>query len=398
MIRIGQPQIGPEEEQAVLAVLRSGQLAQGARVAEFEEAFARYIGVRHAVAVSSGTAALTVALRAHGIGPGDEVLVPTFTFAASANAVLLVGAQPVLVDITCDDFSIDAKGVDAAVTPRTRAILPVHLFGHSCDMASLTEIARRHELVLIEDASQAVGASWEGGKVGSFGTGCFSFYATKSMTTGEGGMVTTDDEDVARRARLLRNQGEGERYRTDLLGANYRMTELAAALGLAQLPKLDGWNERRRANAAWLSEHLQGVATPVETPGAHHVYQLYTVRVPHAAQRDRLQPVEGRAEARPAGFAEWDRLQPVGEDSTARDALRASLLEREIEAVVYYPLCLHQQPLYQELGIGGSFPAAERVATEALSLPVHPSLTPEDLERIATAVNGALAAVGAKHG
>lgn len=364
MIRIGQPLIGPEEEQAVLAVLRSGQLAQGARVAEFEEAFARYIGVRQAIAVSSGTAALIVALRAHGIGPGDEVLVPTFTFAATANAVLLVGAQPVLVDITNDDFSIDSARVEAAITSRTRAIIPVHLFGHPCDMASLTEISRRHELVLIEDASQAVGASWEGGKVGSFGTGCFSFYATKSMTTGEGGMLVTDDEDVARRARLLRNQGEGERYRTDLLGANYRMTELAAALGLAQLPKLDGWNERRRANAAWLSEHLEGVAAPVEKPGAHHVYQLYTVRIPH-----------GR-----------------------RDALRASLLEREIEAAVYYPLCLHQQPLYQELAIGGSFPVAERAATEVLSLPVHPGLSPQDLERIATAVNGALAAVGAKHG
>lgn len=386
-VRIAQPLIGRDEEEAVLAALRSGRLAQGPLVARFEEAFARYLGAGHAVAVSSGTAALVVALRAHDIGPGDEVLVPTFTFAATANAVLLAGARPAFIDIRDGDFTLDVEQVEAAITPRTRAVLPVHLFGHPCDMSALEEIAHRHGLVLIEDACQALGASWQARKAGTFGTGCFSFYASKSITTGEGGMLATNDEEVARRARLLRNQGEEERYRTDLLGYNFRLTELAAALGLAQLPKLDGWNERRRANAAWLSEHLAGVVTPVERPGAHHVYQQYTVRAPQSPQWDRLQPVTGRAEARPAG-----------RDNTARDALLAALRQQEIEAVVYYPRCLHQQPLYRELGIGGSFPVAERAAQEALSLPVHPALSQEDLERIAAAVNGAMVGVGVRRG
>ena len=391
MIRIAQPIIGPEEEAAVLAALRSGQLAQGPRVAQFEEAFARYLGVRHAVAVSSGTAALYVALRAHDIGPGDEVLVPAFTFAATANAVLLAGARPTIVDITSDTFTIDPSRIEAAITPRTKAVLPAHLYGHPCDMTAIGEIARRHSLIVIEDAAQAAGASWQGRKAGSFGSGCFSFYATKNMTTGEGGMVATDDDEVARRARLLRDHGEGERYRTDLLGANFRLTEIAAALGLAQLPKLDAWNERRRANAAWLSEHLEGVEPPTERAGAYHVYHQYTVRVTQHT-RDRLQPppaggqVPRRAEARPA------------EGSTARGALLARLREQEIEAVVYYPRCLHQQPLYQQLGIGGSFPVAERAAEEVLSLPVHPALSQHDLERIAAAVNEATAAVGVERG
>jgi len=355
VIRIAQPAIGPEEEAAVLAVLRSGRLALGERVAAFEEAFAAYLGVRHAVAVSSGTAALVVAMRAHGIGADDEVVVPVFTFAATANAALLVGAQPVFVDIRADDYTIDVAQIEAAITPRTRAIVPVHLYGHPVDMTALGEIAQRRGLVVIEDACQALGASWQGRKAGAFGTASFSFYATKSITTGgEGGMLTTDDGEVARRARLLRNQGEEERYVTELLGHNFRLTEIAAALGLAQLPKLDGWNEHRRANAAWLSEHLEGVVTPVERPGAHHVYQQYTVRVP----------------------------------SNQRDALCAALREQEIETAVYYPRPLHRQPLYQKLGIGGSFPQAERASQEVLSLPVHPALTQDDLERIAAAVNG----------
>lgn len=377
MIRIAQPLIGPEEEAAVLAALRSGQLVQGERVARFEEAFARYLGVRHAVALSSGTAALEVALLAHEVGPGDEVLVPAFTFPATANAVLRVGARPVLVDITSDAFVLDPQAAERALTPQTRAVIPVHLYGHPCDMDAIRALAGARGLVVIEDACQALGASWRGRPVGAFGTGCFSFYATKQITTGEGGMLVTDDDEVARRARLLRNQGEAgtdgletRPYRTELLGANFRLTELAAALGLAQLPKLDGWSERRRANAAWLSDHLEGVVTPIERPGAHHVYHQYTVR------------------------------------ATARDRLLQALRAQEIEAVVYYPRALHQQPLYQRLGMGGSFPVAEHAAREVLSLPVHPALSPDDLERIAAAVNETIAAAepapsgveGARHG
>jgi dTDP-4-amino-4,6-dideoxygalactose transaminase len=361
VIRIAQPIIGPEEEAAVLEALRSGKLAQGERVAAFERAFAEHLGVRHAIAVSSGTAALVVALRAHGIGPGDQVIVPAFTFAATANAVLLAGATPVLLDIRPDDFTIDVAQIEAVISRRTRAIIPVHLYGHPCDMTAIADVAARRTLTIIEDACQALGASWHGRNAGTFATACFSFYATKSITTGEGGMLVTDDDEIAHRARMLRNQGESERYRTDLLGENARMTELAAALGLAQLPKLDGWIERRRANAAWLTDHLEGVTAPVERPGARHVYQVYTARAP----------------------------------ASRRGSLRDRLLAREIETVVYYPRALHQQPLYQDLGIGGSFPVAERAATQVLSLPVHPALSPEDLERIAAAVNGAPAGVRA---
>jgi dTDP-4-amino-4,6-dideoxygalactose transaminase len=323
--------------------------------------------------VSSGTAALVVALQAHGIGPGDEVIVPVFTFAATANAVLLAGARPVFVDIDASDFNIDATEIEPAMTPRTKAIIPVHLFGQPCDMTSVASLAKGRGVIVIEDACQALGARWEGAKAGTFGTGCLSFYATKGITTGEGGMVVTNDDGVAARARLLRNQGESERYRTDVLGYNFRMTELAAALGLAQLPKLDGWIERRRANATWLSGHLEGVVTPGERAGAFHVFQQYTVRV--SSREDRLQP-----------------------DATGRDALQSALRAQDIESAVYYPLCLHQQPLYQRLGIGGSFSVAERAAQEVLSLPVHAALSQRDLEHIAGAVNGALAGVGAQHG
>ena len=353
MIRIAEPVIGPEEEQAVLDVLRSGRLVQGPRVAEFEAAFASYLGVEHAVAVSSGTSALVIALTAHGIGEGDEVLVPTFTYAATANAVLLVGAQPVLVDICADTFAIDVELGGAAVTPNTRAIIPVHLFGHPGDIVAIRALAEKHGLVVVEDACQALGATWQGSEIGASGTACFSFYATKAIATGEGGMIVTGDDRVAGLARKLRNQGEGERYVTELLSGNHRMTEIAAALGLAQLTRLDDGNDKRRKNAAWLSEHLTGVTTPTELPDAHHVYQQYTIRV----------------------------------DDGRRYGLQRALADADIEAVPYYTRLLHQQPLYQERGIGGSFPVAEAASREVLSLPVHPGLSAADLERIAATVN-----------
>lgn len=364
MIRIAQPVIGVEEETAVLEALRSGQLVQGPRVAAFEDAFARRLGVPHAIAVSNGTAALVVALRANGIEPGDQVIVPAFTFAATANAVLLAGAWPLFVDIRPDDFNLDPDKIEAALTPITRGIMPVHLYGHPCDMTAIGEIAKARDLTVIEDACQALGATWHGRQAGSFGTACFSFYATKSITTGEGGMVTTADAQLDRTARLYRNQGEEVRYRTDLLGFNFRLTEIAAALGSAQLEKLDGFIERRRANAAFLNEHLDDVVTPVELPGARHAYQQYTVRVPN-----------GR-----------------------RDELQAALRERDIESVVYYPRTLPSQPLYMELAVEGTFPESERASSEVLSLPVHAALTQDDLEQIVSAVNETMAAVGARGG
>lgn len=365
MIRIAQPLLGEEEEQAVLAALRSGRLAQGPLVRRFEEAFARYTGVRQAVAVSSGTAALHVALLAHGVGPGDEVVTSPFTFVATANAVLATGARPVFADVSEEDFNLDPARAGESINERTRALLPVHLYGQAADMEALSTLARRHGLALVEDACQAVGASFGGRKVGSFGTGCFSFYATKNMTTGEGGMITTDDPKLAARARLLRDHGQRRRYVSEALGYNLRMTEVAAALGLTQLQKLDALNERRRANARYLTERLSGVTTPRELPGRYHVYHQYTIRV----------------------------SLPAGQAGRGRDALLRYLRDRDIEATVFYPLPVHKQPLYRGLGYHRQrLPVAERLSREVLSLPVHPGLSREDLESVVSAVREGLAA------
>ncbi|HLF80084.1 MAG TPA: DegT/DnrJ/EryC1/StrS family aminotransferase, partial [Dehalococcoidia bacterium] len=238
MIRIAQPDIGEEERAAVMAVLDSGQLASGPRVRELEERFARDVShTREAVAVSNGTAALHIALLAHDVGPGDEVITTPFTFQATANMVLATGARPVFVDVG-EDGNIDAARIEAAITSRTKALLPVHIFGRLCDMPALTAIAQRRNLALIEDAAQAHGAQAYGGRAGSFGTGCFSFYATKNMTTGEGGIVTTNDPALATRLRRLRSHGESERYSSTELGYNYRLTDIAAAIGLVQLKRL----------------------------------------------------------------------------------------------------------------------------------------------------------------
>jgi len=365
MIRIAQPLLGEEEEQAVLAALRSGRLAQGPLVRRFEEAFARYTGVREGVAVSSGTAALHVALLAHGVGPGDEVVTSPFTFVATANAVLATGARPVFADVSEEDFNLDPARAGESINERTRALLPVHLYGQAADMEALPVLARRHGLALVEDACQAVGASFGGRKVGSFGTGCFSFYATKNMTTGEGGMITTDDPELAARARLLRDHGQRRRYVSEALGYNLRMTEVAAALGLTQLQKLDALNERRRANARYLTEHLSGVTTPRELPGRYHVYHQYTIRM----------------------------SLPAGQAGRGRDALLRYLRDRDIEATVFYPLPVHKQPLYRGLGYHRQrLPVAERLSREVLSLPVHPGLSREDLEAVVSAVREGLAA------
>jgi len=367
MIPIARPMIGPEEKAAVLEVLESGQLAQGTKVREFEERFAAACGVTYAVATSSGTTALHTALLAHGIGPGDEVITSPFTFIASANAILFVGARPVFADINPDDFTLHPDQVAAKITPRTRAILPVHLYGQPCDMPALMQLAAQHDLVIIEDACQAHGATVmlttesKIQPVGSFGTGCFSFYPTKNMTTAEGGMITTNDPGIAGRARLIRQHGSRERYRHEVLGYNFRMTDLQAAIGLVQLSRLAEWTARRQANAAYLSAHLadlEYIAIPRVRPGVTHVYHQYTLRV-------------------------------MGH----RDAFAARLRELGVETAVHYPLPVHQQPLYQSLGYWGEFPHAEQASREVLSLPVHPLLTQDDLERIVTAVRAAASAL-----
>jgi len=357
MIPIAQPLFGDEERDAVWAVMQSGQVAQGPVVAEFERAFAQMCGVRYALATSSGTTALHLALLAHGIGPGDEVITSPFTFIASANSILYTGARPVFVDVEEDTFNLDAAQIEAAITPRTQAIMPVHLFGLPCDMGAIMDIAARHGLAVIEDACQAHGATYAGKAAGSFGTGCFSFYATKNMTTAEGGMITTNDEAIADRARLLRNHGMRQRYYHEELGYNFRMTDLQAAIGLVQLRKLPDFNAARIRHAALLSERLADmVAVPRVPPGRQHVFHQYTVRIVHD-----------------------------------RDGVMAKLNAAGVGTGVFYPLPVHQQAPYLALGYGSQrFPVAERLSREVLSLPVHPALTPADLETIVREVRRAL--------
>ncbi len=351
MIRIAMPLLANEEKDAVLSVLEWGQLAQGARVAEFEQEFAAYIGVKHVVAVSSGTAALHTALLAHNIGPGDEVITSPFTFIASANAILYTGAKPVFADIDPATYNLDPVKVAARITRRTRALLPVHLYGQPCDMDAFMELANKHHLALVEDACQAHGAASRGRKVGTFGTGCFSFYPTKNMTTAEGGAITTDDDEIAERARLIRSHGSRERYRHEILGYNYRMTDLQAAIGLAQLRKLEAWNSIRIENARYLSAHLPEDVAPYGAPERRHVFHQYTIRV--------------RGD---------------------REATRAALSAAGIETAIHYPVPAHCQPLYARLGYGEELVESECASQQVLSLPVHPGLVRSDLDRIAEAV------------
>ena len=349
MIPVAKPTMGREEEEAVLAVLRSGQIAQGARVAELEARFAALVGTKHAVASTSGTASLHLNLLALGIGPGDEVITSPFTFIASANAILYVGATPVFADIHPCCYNLDPRAVEAKLTPRTKALLPVHLYGNPANMPALMEIAQRHGLAMVEDAAQAHGAAIEGRRVGSFGSGNFSFYPTKNMTSVEGGMLTTDDDWLADRAQKFRNHGQTDRYRHELLGYNLRMSDIHAAVGLAQFDRLAAYTEARQRNARYLDEGLRGVVeTPHVRPGYTHVYHQYTVRIP-----------DGR-----------------------RDAVAAALRERGVGTGVHYPTPVHQQPIYLERGYRDSLPEAERAAREVLCLPVHPALSEADLETI----------------
>ncbi len=352
MIPAAKPIIGDEERAAVDRVLRSGMIAQGPEVATFEQEFAdALVGGRTTVAVSSGTAGLHLGLLAAGVGPGDEVIVPSFTFAATANSVALTGATPVFADIEPDSFGLDPAAVEAVVTERTAGIMPVHLYGQPADIGGLSAVAEKHGLRLFEDAAQAHGATWHGAPVGSFGTfAMFSLYPTKNMTSVEGGMVSCETEEIARQVRLLRNQGMEHRYENEIVGFNVRMTDVHAAIGRAQLAKLPAWTEQRQANARFLDRHLEGVTVPPVAAEATHVYHQYTIRV--ADDRD--------------GFA------------------KALADEHGVGTGVYYPIPNHRLPSFR---LSLDLPETERAAREALSLPVHPSLSDDDLDRIVTAVN-----------
>ncbi len=362
LIPVAKPLIGEEERAAVDRVLRSGMLAQGPEVAAFEQEFSQALaGGRECVAVSSGTAGLHLGLLASGVGPGDEVIVPSFTFAATANAVALTGATPVFADIDPDYFCLDPEAVRAAITPRTRAIMPVHLYGQPADLAALGALASEHGLAVFEDAAQAHGASLDGAPVGTFGSfAMFSLYPTKNMTSGEGGMISCATAEIARTARLLRNQGMERQYANELVGFNQRMTDIHAAIGRVQLTRLPEWTARRQANAAFLSANLRGVVTPKVRPGATHVYHQYTIRV--AGDRDRM-------------------VQALRE-------------EHGVGTGVYYPIPNHQLAPLARYAVGVELPETARAAAEVISLPVHPSLSEADLDRIVTAVN-TVAAAGA---
>ena len=353
------PIIGEEERAAVDRVLRSGMIAQGPEVAAFETEFSDHFKLgRACVAVNSGTSGLHLGLLSCGIGAGDEVIVPSFTFAATANSVALTGATPVFADIAADDFTLDPASVEASITEHTKAIMPVHLYGHPAKMDKLRAIADSHGLLLFEDAAQAHGASLNGTPVGAFGEfAMFSLYPTKNMTSGEGGMVSCSDATIERNVRLYRNQGMLQQYHNEVVGLNNRMTDIHAAIGRVQLTKVDAWTRTRQENAAFLSANLEGVTPPPTLDGAVHVFHQYTVRVP--------------------------------ED---RDGLAKALKEEyQVGSGMFYPVPNHRLKPFQS---SVELPETERAAQECLSLPVHPSLTQEDLERIVAAVN-ALAKAGA---
>ena len=281
MIPIARPDIGPEEIAAVTEVLESGMLAGGRKVVELEERFAAFIGTTHAIAVSNGTVALMAIYEGLGLGPGDEVITVGHTFNATVSSIMSTGATPVFVDIERDTYDIDAGRIEAAITSRTRAICPVHLFGLPADMDAIAAIAERHGLAIVEDACQAHGAQVHGRRVGSFGHAAFSLYGTKNMTTGEGGLITTDDDRLADWIRLYRNQGMRERYRHEILGYNYRLTDIAAAIGLCQLDKLERNTARRQAIAARYDAAFADlpIRTPVTPTGRTHVFHQYTIAV-----------------------------------------------------------------------------------------------------------------------
>jgi perosamine synthetase len=363
MIPISKPDIGPAEEQAVLEVLRSGMLAMGRVTTEFEEAWAAYCGVRHAVLLSNGTVALEAILRSLDIGPGDEVITVSFTFNATVSTILQVGARPVFVDIRTDDFCMDPDLVEAAITPRTKAILPVHLYGLMADMDPLVEIADRYGLALIEDAAQAHGAAYDGRRAGQFGPAMFSLYATKNLMTGEGGFATTDDDALADRLRLYRNHGMRVRYHHESLGSNLKPTDLVAALGLAQLARLDERTEQRRRNAAALAEGLRDYLTPAAPAGRDHVWHQFTMRFPGERQR-----------------------------------VADGLSERGVGSLIYYPVPVHHQRYIQSFVPGAEeldLPVTDRLADEVLSVPVRPNLTPGELQTVIDTVREVATPIGA---
>jgi dTDP-4-amino-4,6-dideoxygalactose transaminase len=352
--------IRPEIDAAIAGVLESGQFVLGSEVAGFEQEFGKYCSTAECVALNSGTSALHLALLAAGVGPGDEVITVPFTFVASVAAVIYTGARPVLVDIDPRSFTMDPALIEASITPRTKAILPVHLYGQPADMDPIMEIARQHRLIVIEDAAQAHGARYKGRPAGSIGDmACFSFYPGKNLGAyGEGGAVTMHNPEYARTIRMLRDWGQDRKYHHVLRGFNYRMEGFQGAILRVKLRHLDQWTERRRAIVQRYNELLtdSGVETPKEMPWAKHVYHVYTLRTGN------------------------------------RDGLQAALQAEGIQSGIHYPVPVHLQPAYADLGYGpGALPCAEAAARQVLSLPLYPELSLKAVEEVAAVVKKAVA-------
>ena len=357
MIKMARPNLGKEEEAAVLQVLRSGQLSQGKMVASLEKKFAKLIGTKYAVATSSGTTALHLSLLAAGIEAEDEVVTIPFSFIASANCCLYVRAKPVFVDIRPDDFTINADLIEAAITKKTKAIIPVHIFGCPAEMDKITKIAKKYQLKIIEDCCQAHGAVFKNKKVGNWGlAGCWSFYPTKNMICGEGGMITTNDKKLAEKCILLRSHGSPTRYFHDILGFNFRMGEMEAAIALEQLKKLWKVNKQRQTNAKTLLQliKVKGIILPEFKQS--RVWHQFTIRV-------------------------------TKNYFLSRNELRKKLYQAGVETEIYYPLPIHKQPLYKKLGYKNKLPVAESATQEVLSLPIQPRVTKKDLLLIAKVIN-----------
>jgi len=354
MIPIAKPLLDEDEINAAVEVLRSGNIAEGTRVSLFEQSFKELIGVKHAIAVNSGTSALQIALQAAGVGKDDEVITTSFSFIATANSILYTNAKPIFADISYDTFNIDPDDVLNKITHRTKAILPVHLYGHPAVMKALMEIAEDNDLVLIEDACQAHGAQYHKKNVGSFGIGTFSFYPTKNMTTGEGGMITTNDPDIDICARMIHSHGSKQRYLHEMLGYNFRMTDISAAIGLVQLKKLADFNAKRIENAKYLSNGLKnipGIEIPSIRKGCTHVFHQYTIRITEDC------PVE-------------------------RDTLVERLRDHDIGTGIYYPIPIHKQPFYMKLGYDDALAETELAAKQVISLPIHPAVSQKELSYI----------------
>jgi len=363
LLRINQPFLGKEEIEAVAEVLRDGVLTDksgsGPRVLQFERDFARYVGARYAVAVNSGTAALHSALMASEIGRGDEVLLPSFTFSATAGSVMMTGAKPVFVDIDPKTYCLRVDSVEGKVSSRTTVIMPVHLYGLPADMGRIRELARKHNLVIIEDAAQALGAEYQDKKIGAIGDAtCFSFYGVKNITTGEGGMVTTNDHELAEKLRSIRVHGEDRPYWVTRLGHNYRMSEIAASIGIVQLKKLPSFLEKRRKNSSYLSKRLSDskkLDLPAEPEGRKHSWHLYTVRM-------------------------------KGANAGKRNKVVEKLRAKNIGASVYYETPVHLLPLYRKMGnlYKGDLLETERAARQVFSLPIHPMVGQDDLDELSS--------------